>query len=69
MSANDRDKMDAASSANIFNFDFDEDNFDFENFEDEEPFDLSACLNSIIDGIDIPEDATSDEEIKIYSKK
>ena len=68
MSANDRDKMDAASSsANIF-ADFDEDN-DFENFEDEEPFDLSACLNSIIDGIDIPEDATSDEEIKIYNKE
>ena len=62
--------MEAASSgANIFNFDFDDDNFDFENFEDEEPFDLSACLNSIIDGIDIPEDATSDEETKIYNKE
>ena len=70
MAANDGDKMEAASSgANIFNFDFDDDNFDFENFEDEEPFDLSACLNSIVDGIDIPEDATSDEETKIYNKE
>ena len=47
--------------------DFDDENFNY-NFEEDE-FDLTATINAIFAGIELPENATKEEELKIYNKE
>ena len=47
--------------------DFDDENFNY-NFEEDE-FDLTATINAVFAGIELPENATKEEELKIYNKE
>ena len=48
--------------------DFDDENFNY-NFEEDE-FDLTATINAIfMKSIELPENATKEEELKIYNKE
>ena len=47
--------------------DFDDENFNY-NFEEDE-FDITATINAIFAGIELPENATKEEELKIYNKE